>query len=139
MTSPHPHMHIARARIDGLRRASRPGTHEAKPPTARGGDVMLRVASAADETLLAKPAALDSSRTPAEPVLLTLLDGEPVAALSLIDSTHLSDPFRPTIDLIDPLRARTRKLQGGRRNFRSRGTLRSATTRISTANPGGPA
>ena len=88
MTSPHPHMYIARARIDGLRRASRPGTHEAKPPAARGGDVMLRVASAADETLLARLAALDSSRTPAEPVLLTLLDGEPVAALSLIDGTR---------------------------------------------------
>lgn len=138
MTSPHPHMLIARARIDGLRRASRSGTHEAKPPAARGGDVMQRVASGADETLLARLAVLDRSRTPAEPVLLTLLEGEPVAALSLIDGTHVSDLFRQTVDLIDLLRARARQLQGGRWSFGPRGTLRSATTLMSTETPGGP-
>jgi hypothetical protein len=139
MISPHFQMLLARARLHDLRRARGPRTHEAEPPTKSAGDVTLRLASAADQTPLSRLAALDSARPPAEPVLLALLDGEPVAALSLRDGTHLSDPFRRTVELIDLLRARARQLKSDRRSPGSRAAPRSATTRTSTENPGGQA
>ena len=127
MTSPHLHMLLARARMDDLRPATDPLTHKAERPLELDRDVMLRLASAADETSLTRLAALDSSRTPVEPVLLALLNGEPVAALSVVDGTYVSDPFRRTAGLIDLLRARARQLQGDTRRSPSRATLRRAT------------
>jgi len=139
MTSPHLHTLLARARIDDLRQATDPLAHKAERPLEPAGDVMLRLASASDETSLTRLAALDSSRPPVAPALLALLNGEPVAALSIVDGTYVSDPFRRTAELIDLLRARACQLRGDARNSRSRATLRRVTTRTSAAHPRGAA
>ena len=59
---------------------------------------------------LARLAQLDSSTPPAHPVLLAEVDGQLRAALALTDGTVVADPFHPTADVIDLLRARARHL-----------------------------
>ena len=70
----------------------------------------LRFASAGDQRSLARLAELDSSAPPTQPVLLAEVDGQLRAALAVTDGTVVADPFHPTADLIDLLRARARHL-----------------------------
>jgi hypothetical protein len=82
--------------------------------------VTLRFGSTADAERIARLAALDSSVPPAAPVLLAEVNGELLAVLSLSDRTVVADPFHPTRDLIDLLRARARQLDHHGRIGRSR-------------------
>ena len=97
---------------------------EPRQPAAGERSLTLRFASPADERPLARLAALDSSKPPAQPVLLAEVDGQLHGALGLSDGTVVADPFHPTADLIDLLRARARHLESDRRMTRS-GRLRS--------------
>jgi hypothetical protein len=115
MTSSELHGALGRAKADDLRRAadahrlthrrSQPGR-----PVATDRSVTLRFASPADQGPLARLAELDSSTPPMLPVLLAEVDGQLRAALALTDGTLVADPFHPTADVIDLLRARALQL-----------------------------
>jgi hypothetical protein len=72
--------------------------------------VTLRFGFPDDAASLARLAALDSSRLPAQPVLIAEVGGEPAAALSLSDGSLVADPFQPTAQLVDLLTERARQL-----------------------------
>jgi hypothetical protein len=115
MISPELHRALARAQADDLRRAAdahRLASNRAQPGrrVAAERSVTLRFASPADQGPLARLAELDSATPPARPVLLAEVDGQLRAALALTDGTLVADPFHPTTDLIDLLRARARQL-----------------------------
>lgn len=96
--------------------------------------VVLRFAFPDDAEAIVRLAVLDSSRPPAMPALLAEVGGELRAALSLVDGAVVADPFRPSVPLVDLLRARSRQLDGapsapglrrlGMRLFRWRSALR---------------
>lgn len=118
MISPQLTQLVAQARIDDLRRG--PGARrglraEARPAQSAviEGSVTLRFGSMCDEKSLLRLAALDSAEPPQLPVLLAEVDGQLLAALSLSDGTAISDPFHPTADLVDLLRARAQHVDGG--------------------------
>lgn len=115
MMLPELHIALARGKADDLRRAADAHrlTHRASqpgPPVATDRSVTLRFASPADQRPLVRLAELDSSTPPMLPVLLAEVDGQLRAALALTDGTLVADPFHPTADLIDLLRARARQL-----------------------------
>ena len=87
---------------------------------ASGSSLTLRLARPDDRVALAELASLDSSRLPAEPVLLAEVAGELCAALSLSEQKLVADPFRPTAGLCDLLRARAEQLGAVRRAPRFR-------------------
>jgi hypothetical protein len=112
---------IAQARSAELQRAAQRGqlVQEARAAAAaqQSGDderVTLRFGSAADDAGLARLSALDSAEPPAHPVLLAEVNGQLRAALGLSDGTAVADPFHPTVDLIDLLRARAHQLSDKR-------------------------
>jgi hypothetical protein len=72
--------------------------------------VTLRFGFPDDAGALAGLAVLDSSEPLAMPVLLAEVGGELHAALSLADERVVADPFRPTVALVDLLRARALQL-----------------------------
>jgi hypothetical protein len=136
MIPPYLNIALAQARTDDLRRAaiarSRTQTRaQAGRSVAGEKSVTLRFGSRADEGPVARLAALDSSKPPAHPVLLAEVEGQLLAALALSDGTVVADPFHPTLDLIDLLRARARQLDGDGRmkrsgRWHSRSLLRAA-------------
>jgi hypothetical protein len=79
------------------------------PPRPRG--VTVRRATDADVMALTRLAALDSAAIPAAPVLLAEVDGEPLAALSLVDGAVAADPFHRTADLVALLCVRAAQLE----------------------------
>jgi hypothetical protein len=108
---------LANARLADMRRAAeaaRPGRLAARPANTDLADspVTLRICSSADQRTLADLAALDCAIAPSEPVLLAEVDGRVRAALSLVDGAVVSDPFYPTVVLIELLHARARQLHG---------------------------
>ncbi len=121
-------MAVAEAKVDDLRRAAADRhrlQRRAQPgrPDAADRSVMLRFGTPADRSSLARLAALDSAKPPAQPVLLAEVDGRLVAALALADDTVVADPFHHTADLIELLRARAGQLHGktpSRRRARAR-------------------
>jgi len=72
--------------------------------------IALRLAQADERGAVERLAHLDGARAPAGDVLLALVDGEPVAALSLADGSVVSDPFTPTAAVVDLLRVRAQRL-----------------------------
>jgi hypothetical protein len=80
------------------------------PPAATVGSLTLRFGFPDDSGALARLAALESSEPLATPVLLAEVGGELHAALSLADGRVVADPFRPTVALVDLLRARAVQL-----------------------------
>jgi hypothetical protein len=82
------------------------------------GSLTIRYALAHDGAALARLAELDSAKAPLDPVLLAESAGELVAAISLADAVVVADPFRPTADVVELLRARERQLRGGSRRHR---------------------
>lgn len=108
-------MALARAKADGFRRTA--DTHpltqrRSKPGWAVPADrsVTLRLAYPADQKRLVRLAEVDSSAPPAQPVLLAEVDGQLRAALALTNGAVVANPFHPTADLIELLRARARHL-----------------------------
>ena len=79
--------------------------------TFRSGTVQpiaIRTATAADREGLVKLAQRDTACLPREPLLVAEAAGELRAAISLSDGRTIADPFTPTADLVDLLRARAR-------------------------------
>jgi len=124
MMYPHFPVAPALAKRDSFRRAAVACTRaqpraQAARPVAGEESVTLRFGTPADDGLLARLAGVDSSKPPAKPVLLAEVDGQLRAALALSDGTVVADPFHPTVDLIDLLRARARQVDGDSRMRRS--------------------
>ena len=70
-------------------------------------DVVLRRSTAQDAAALARLAQLDGAPRPVGAVLVAELDGEIVAAVPFAGGRAIADPFRPTAELVELLRART--------------------------------
>jgi hypothetical protein len=68
-----------------------------------------------EEPGVLRVAALDSGRVPRSPLLVAEVDGEVRAALSLDDGAHVADPFHPTRELVELLRARAGAQRESRR------------------------
>jgi len=72
--------------------------------------VTIRSAGASDEDALRRLADLDSTRVPDGPVLLAEIDGEPVAAISVLSGESFADPFVHTPELRRLLELRASQL-----------------------------
>jgi hypothetical protein len=135
MNSPYFMTTLAQARVDDLRRAaaapSRPRRRHAQRPPAQE-HVTLRFGGPDDARQLARLAALDSARPLDLPVLLAEVNGQLLAALALSDGSVVADPFHPTEDLIELLRARARHL-GGNADVERRGRVRRSWSRLRAA------
>jgi hypothetical protein len=70
----------------------------------------IRPATRADDRVLERLAALDSRRPLTGEILVAEKDGSIAAGLSLADGRVAADPFRPTADALDLLRARAASL-----------------------------
>lgn len=79
-------------------------------PPAR--TVALRLAGSDEAHMVRRLAALDDAPALKGPVLLALVDGEPVAALSLVDRRVVANPFLLTRDVVDLLRLRAEHISG---------------------------
>ena len=132
---PHHQLLIAEAHAEGLRRAtgaSRSASSNARHPgSVAESTIVIRPSRPEDERALARLAALDSARVPAEPLLLVEAGGELRAALSLHDRRAIADPFHHTRALVELLSARADQLlhepSGGRRRLRLGRRSRSAS------------
>jgi hypothetical protein len=78
-------------------------------------DVVLRRSTAQDAAALARFAQLDGAPRPVGAVLVAELTGEIVAAVPVAGGRAIADPFRPTAELVELLRARTRTPAPSRR------------------------
>lgn len=83
----------------------------------------IRMERADDVATIRRIAALDSAPVPASPVLLGMIDGEPVAAMSLTSGKLVADPFKPTAALTALLRLRADHLHGPARGPDARTTF----------------
>jgi hypothetical protein len=92
-------------------------------PTAGSTRVELRLATADDADAVRRLAALDEQRELAGPVLIAVVDGTAVAALSVQDGRSVADPFVLTRELVALLRLRAEHLTGPSAK-RGRGWLR---------------
>ena len=86
--------------------------------TSDNSTLALRAARADEDPVLRRLAELDDSRPLQGDVLLALVDGEAVAAVSLGDGRVVANPFRPTADTVNLLSLRASQL--GRRRARRR-------------------
>jgi hypothetical protein len=68
--------------------------------------VVFRVASGECDRAVRRLADLDSAPRPSGPVIVAEVEGQPRAALSLVDGTVVADPFHPTAGLVEMLRMR---------------------------------
>jgi hypothetical protein len=82
--------------------------------------VLVRRATTADQGRIAVLARLDDKRLPQGPFLVAELDGEAVAAMSLMSGTIVADPFRRTGDAADMLRLRAAQLAEQARRAQAR-------------------
>ena len=76
--------------------------------------ITIRRGHASDAAAIARVAGLDSSRTPAPPVLLAEVDGDLRAAVSLLDGAVVADPFADTRTVRSLLLTRAAQLRGER-------------------------
>ena len=76
--------------------------------------VALRLADADEDDVVRRIAELDSARSPSGDVLLAVVDGDPVAAMSLRDGHVVADPFVPIAGVVALLRMWATHLAGGR-------------------------
>ena len=84
----------------------------------------IRPATADDGADVARLAALDSAAVPTGALLLGVVDGRAVAALSVDSGAVVADPFSPTADLVNLLRQRAERLRVASAPTVSRRTLR---------------
>jgi hypothetical protein len=104
---------LRRMRREAGGRTRRRGRANAPANPAGAGDaVVLRLADAQDRHTLRRLAELDEAVEPKGDVLLALVDGEAVAALSLDDGHVVSNPFVATSAAIALLRLRAQHLAG---------------------------
>lgn len=84
----------------------------------------IRSAGANDEAALRRLADLDSTRVPDGPVLIAELDGEPIAAISVLSGESFADPFTPTLELRRLLELRASQLHLSTDEPRRRGLMK---------------
>ena len=77
---------------------------------AAGQRLTLRHATAADAAALARLARLDSAPRPQGEMLVAEVEDEIVAAVPFDGGRAIADPFRPTADVVELLRARAELL-----------------------------
>jgi hypothetical protein len=82
--------------------------------------VELRMARRDEAAVVSRLADLDDAPELEGPVLLALVDGEAIAALSLADGRLVANPFVRTQHAVTLLRMRADHLLGGRRRRRRR-------------------
>jgi hypothetical protein len=82
--------------------------------TATDSTLALRVAQPDETRVLRRLADLDDSPPLDGEVLLALVDGEAVAALSLSDGRVVANPFLPTADTVTLLALRASQLSRSR-------------------------
>ena len=83
--------------------------------------ITIRLAHAGDEPDLRRLAALDSAEgPPPSPLMLAEVDGAIRAALSLRDGAAIADPFYPTAQIVELLRAHAASAGGVRVHRRPR-------------------
>ncbi len=98
---------LAEQHVADLTRAAARHHEVSSRPLWRSGPVIeLRPARADDEAITRRIAALDEAPELDGPVLLAVVDGEPVAALALDDGRIVADPFVPTAQAVSLLRLR---------------------------------
>lgn len=82
------------------------------PKTASPNSIVtLRPATVDDASTLARLAELDSAEVPSGTLLLAIVDGTPLAALSVETGAVIADPFSPTIDLVAVLQERATRIR----------------------------
>jgi hypothetical protein len=86
--------------------------------------VALRLAYPDESRIVRDLAALDDAPALQGQVLLALLDGQVVAALSLLDGRIIANPFVPTADAVALLRVRADHLGPSRSFGRARSIFR---------------
>jgi hypothetical protein len=96
----------------------------ASMPAAPGERVVLRHSLPQDAAVLDRLAQLDGAPRPVGAVLVAELNGEILAAMPAEGGRAFADPFRPTAELVELLRAHTRKAAPARRLPRLRLHLR---------------
>lgn len=107
---------VAAEHMADLRRAAG-HQHAATSAPARPSHepvIALRVAHPEDNDDVLRLAQLDDAQPPAGPVMLALLDGDAVAALSLSDGRVVANPFVATEKVVALLRLRATQLSGER-------------------------
>lgn len=86
--------------------------------STRAQTIALRLAQSDEQPAVRRLAALDDAPELGGEVLLALVDGEPVAALSLSDGRVVADPFRFTEEAVGLLALRFQHLSGEARHGR---------------------
>ena len=76
-------------------------------------NVTVRRSAAADESALARLAALDSASPPRGPALIAEADSRMLAALPLGAGRPIADPFEPTAELVALLELRRSQIEQG--------------------------
>ena len=112
---------VAREHIADLRRAAEHHRAGISVPARRSDEqvIALRVAQPKDEYDVSRLAQLDDAPRPVGPVMLAVVDGEAVAALSLSDGRVVANPFVATENAVSLLRLRAAQ-QSGERHHRWR-------------------
>ena len=88
-------------------RSTRAARRARKAAAVTDGDrLVLRRAAAEDGPALARLARLDSAPRPSGEMLVAEFDGRIVAAVPYAGGRPIADPFRPTADIVELLRAR---------------------------------
>src|ERR671924_2110131 len=88
-------------------------------------NVTVRPSQPADESGLARLAALDSARPLRGPALVAEADSRLLAALPLGSGRPIADPFEPTAEVVELLRLHKEQLAQNRGDRGRRGRLRS--------------
>src|SRR5919108_4830622 len=79
----------------------------------RYASVTVRFARPGDADKVLSLAERDGRRVPLGPMLVAEVDGELLAARSLIGGSSIADPFRPTAHLVELLELRSAHLRNG--------------------------
>jgi hypothetical protein len=79
--------------------------------------VVLRLANPEDDADITRLAQLDDAPVPVSPVMLAVVDGEAVAALSLSDGRAVANPFVATQKAVTLLRLNAAQRSGERRRL----------------------
>jgi hypothetical protein len=114
---------VAAEHIADLRRAAEHLRAPTDAPASRSDEqvITLRVAQPEDDYDVSRLAQLDDAPLPVGRVMLAVVDGEAVAALSLSDGRVVADPFVATEKAVTLLRLRATQLSGQRhRRWRPR-------------------
>jgi hypothetical protein len=96
-------------------RSSRAARRAAGRSFADGLRLVLRRSTAEDEPALARLARLDSAPRPRGDMLVAEVEDQIVAAVPLDGGPAIADPFLPTADIVEILRARAERLAPQRR------------------------